>query len=206
VLLDQGFARVTQRTPLPFGDDRGDGSAEAERGLDSVQSGQPTLGGQPFPLKQTFERRRAGPLKRKIDLATWLMRAPHGLELDLLLSPWFCSTLSAEQHRVDDHVAIVDPAEVESRSRDRNVSITREEIELAQHRRSGHVQRAAKWRAIGLVGMTGEDADDPIPVAGDDRFQSCCLLHDERREVVRWSRQATGVVEHDEVSLWSRIT
>src|SRR5215211_5974938 len=103
---------------------------------------------------------------------------------------------------MDDQLAVVDPAEIEARSGDRNVVISREEIELAQHRWSGHMQRAPEGRAVCLVRMTGEDADDPIPVTCHDRFQVCRLTHDERRVVVRRSHQPTGVVKNDQITLW----
>ena len=71
----------------------------------------------------------------------------------------------------------------------------------ADDRWGGRMQRAAEGRAIGLVGMTGEDSDDPIPVACHDRFQRGNVAEDERRVVVRWTRQATGMVEHDQIPL-----
>ena len=62
------------------------------------------------------------------------------------------------------------------------------------------MQRATEGRAVCLVGMTGEDPDDPIAVARHHRFQGSRLTHDERRVVVRRTRQATGMVEHDQVA------
>src|SRR5215213_7127984 len=105
---------------------------------------------------------------------------------------------------MDDQLA-VDPAKIEAGSGDRDVLLSREKIELAQDRRSGHMQRASEGRTVCLVRMTGEDADDPIPVACHDRFQICRLAHDERRVMMRGSYQPTGVVEHDQISArrWS---
>ena len=111
-----------------------------------------------------------------------------------------------EQHGVDDKLALVDSAEIESGTWDQNVLLPREEIELAEHRGSGDVQRAAEGRAICLVRMPGQDRDDLIPVARDDRFQVRGLAHDEHRVVVRWSREATGVVEDDQISPRRRIS
>jgi hypothetical protein len=66
------------------------------------------------------------------------------------------------------------------------------------------VECAAKWRAICLVGMTREDPDNPILVARHHRFQSSRIAEDERWVVTHGTRQATGVVEHDQISPWSR--
>jgi hypothetical protein len=105
----------------------------------------------------------------------------------------------AEQHWMDNESIVIKLAEVETSSRHRRVLLTREVIELAQHGRSGGVQCAAKGRTICLVGMTREDPDDPIPVACHDRLQSSHIAKDERWVVVRWPRQATGMVEHDQI-------
>jgi hypothetical protein len=107
---------------------------------------------------------------------------------------------------MNDQLTVVDSAEIEPCSGDRDVLLPREEIELAQHRRSGHVHRAAEGRAIRLVRMTGEDPDNAIPVAPHDRFQGGNLTHDERRVMVRWACQATRVVEHNQMTAWSRIS
>jgi hypothetical protein len=108
-------------------------------------------------------------------------------------------TSSAEQHRMDDESIVIKLAEVETSSGHRRVLLTCEVIELAQHGRSGGVECAAKWRAICLVGMTREDPDDPILVARHDRFQRSHIAEDERWVVVGRARQATGMVEHDQI-------
>jgi hypothetical protein len=80
------------------------------------------------------------------------------------------SPITLDQHRMDDQAAVANLAEIEAAPGNRRELLTREEIELAEHRRSGRVQRAAEGRAICLVRMPGEDPDDPILVARHHRF------------------------------------
>jgi hypothetical protein len=68
---------------------------------------------------------------------------------------------SGQQHRTDGQSAVIKLAEVEASPRDRLELVPCEEIELTEHRRSSHVDRAAEWRAIRLVRMPGQDRDDP---------------------------------------------
>jgi hypothetical protein len=110
----------------------------------------------------------------------------------------------AEQHWMDNESIVIKLAEVETSSGHRRVLVTREVIELAQHGRSGGVECAAKGRAICLMGMTREDSDDPILVTCHDRFESSRIAEDERWVVVGRARQATGMVEHDQIPLRGR--
>ena len=100
---------------------------------------------------------------------------------------------------MDDESIVIKLAEVKTSSGHRRVLLAREVIELAQHGRSGGVECAAKWRAICLVGMIREDTDDSISMARHDRFQRSHIAEDERWVVVGRARQATGMVEHDQI-------
>ena len=106
---------------------------------------------------------------------------------------------------MNDKLAVVDSAEIEAGTGDQNVLLPREEIELAEHRGSDHMDRASEWRAIRLVRMPGQDSDDPVAVARYDRFQDRGLADDEHRVVARGSRQATGMVEDDHIASRRRI-
>ena len=105
---------------------------------------------------------------------------------------------------MDDESIVIKLAEVKTSSGHRRVLLTREVIELVQNRGRGRVERAAKRCAICLMGMTGEDTDDLIPVARHDRFQRRRIAEDEHRVMMGRTRQAAGMVEHDQISSWSR--
>jgi hypothetical protein len=107
-----------------------------------------------------------------------------------------------EQHWMDDESILIKLAEVEPSSGHCCVVWPGKVIELEQHGRSGGVECAAKWRTVCLVGVTREDTGDPILVARHDRVQRGHIAEDEHWVVVRWTRQATGVVEHDQISPW----
>ena len=99
---------------------------------------------------------------------------------------------------MDDKMTVVDPAKIEAGPRDRDVLLPCEEIELAQHCGSGGVQRAAKRRAICLMGMTGENPEHLAAVSRHECFQLRRVARDEIRVVVCRTCQAAAMMEHDE--------
>ena len=52
---------------------------------------------------------------------------------------------------MNDKLTVADSAEIEAGTGDQKVLLPREEIELAEHRGSGHMDRAAEGRAIRLM-------------------------------------------------------
>jgi hypothetical protein len=95
-------------------------------------------------------------------------------------------------------LTVLDLAEIEPGPGDWRVLLSREEVELAEHRGGGDVDGAAEGSGVRLVGVTREDPEHLAAVARHDRLQLRRVAKDEGRIVVSGTRQTAAVMEHDD--------